>query len=188
MMTTMKAIFCTGAAALALAATPALAQGNATAPASATAAGVSAGATVYDTEGGVVGTIDAVNGNVAVVATGTNKVGIPLTAFGPGDKGPRLAMTREQLDQAAQGAKAEQKAAVVQGATVVDSAGVEIGHVTSVDAQYAVVDMGNTPVKLPLTAFAKRDSGLMVGMTKAQIEAAAHAAAPAPAAEPAEAQ
>jgi rRNA processing protein Gar1 len=181
MMTTMKAIFCTGAAVLALAATPALAQGNATAPASATAAGVSAGATVYDTEGGVVGTIDAVNGNVAVVATGTNKVGIPLTAFGPGEKGPRIAMTRDQLDQAAAGAKAQQKAAVTQGATVVDSAGEQIGKVSSVDAQYAVVDMASAQVKLPLTAFAVKDSGLMVGMTKAQLEAAASAAATAPA-------
>lgn len=177
----MKTVFYAGTAALAMIATPVLAQTNAAAPAATAGAGVTTGATVYDTEGGIVGTIDSVSGNVAVVSTGTNKVGIPLTAFGPGDKGPRLAMTRDQLDQAAAGAKAQQKAAVTQGATVVDSAGEQIGKISSVDAQYAVVDMASAQVKLPLTAFATKDSGLMVGMTKAQLEAAANAAAPAPA-------
>ena len=183
----MKTVFYAGTAALAMLATPVLAQTNAAAPAPAAAgASVTAGATVYDTEGGIVGTVDSVNGNVAVIATGTNKVGIPLASFGPGEKGPRIAMTRDQLNQAAAGAKAEQKAAVTQGATVVDSAGVQIGTVSSVDAQYAVVDMTSAKVKLPLTAFATKDSGLMVGMTKAQLEAAANAAAPAPAPAPAQ--
>jgi len=178
-----KSIFYLGAAALAMTAVAAFAQDSAApaagAASSAASASVKVGATVYDTQGGTVGTVDSVNGNVAVVATGKNKVGIPLSSFGTGDKGPRIAMTRDQLDQAAAGAKAEQKAAVAAGANVVDSQGVQIGTIDSVDAQYAVLDMSGTKVKLPLSAFAARDSGLMVGMTKAQLEAAANAAAPA---------
>jgi preprotein translocase subunit YajC len=174
----MKFVFTAGVAAFAMIATPVVAQSNTAAPATA-AASVTAGATVYDTEGGVVGTIDSVNGDVAVVATGQNKVGVPVASFGPGDKGPRLAMTRAQLDQAAAGAKAERKAAVTQGANVVDSAGEQVGTVSSVDAQYAVVDMADAQVKLPLNAFSVKDNGLMVGMTKAQLEAATNAAAPA---------
>ena len=166
-----------GAAMLAWSAVPASAQSAGAGTATTAAARPTVGATVYDTTGNVVGTVDSVNGDVAVVATGKNKVGIPLTSFGKGDKGPLLAMTRDQLDQAAAGAKAQQAASVTQGATVMDSQGVTIGTVKSVDSQYALVDMQGTEVKLPLSAFATRDNGLMLGMTKAQLEAAAKPAA-----------
>ncbi len=67
-------------------AVPGAAMAQAPAPASA-AAQVKTGAKVFDTSGGEVGTIDAVNGDVAVVATGTNKVSIPTASFGAGATG-----------------------------------------------------------------------------------------------------
>ena len=171
-----KSLFYSSVAALLMAAAPAFAQAPGTG-AAATAA-VKTGDTVYDTNGGVVGTVDSVSAGVAVVSTGKNKVGVPIASFGAGDKGPRIAITRDQLDQAAVGAKAQQQAAVTTGATVVDSQGVQIGKIQAVEADGAVVALADTQVKLPLNAFATRDSGLMVGMTKAQLEAAANAAAP----------
>lgn len=165
------------AAALAFSALPASAQTAAAPPT------ITVGATVYDTAGGTVGTVDAVNGGNAVVSTGTHKVAIPATSFGKSDKGLLLGMTKAQLDAAAEGAAAKTAAAVTAGAAVVDSQGAPVGTIKSVDSQYAVVDMSSAQVKLPLNAFAARDNGLMLGMTKAQLEAAAGAAAPAPAAD-----
>jgi hypothetical protein len=74
-------------------------------PASTTASGaVTKGATVYDVSGGVVGTVETVEGQFATVSTGKNKARLPLSSFAKGDKGPLLGMTRDQLDAAASAA------------------------------------------------------------------------------------
>ncbi len=177
------------AAALMLVAAPAFAQSApaAGAPAATTAAAASTatapapGQTVYDTAGGVVGTIDKIEGTAAVIATGTNNVGLPLTSFAMGPNGPVIAMTKAQVDAAAAGAKASTAAAVTAGATVKDTSGGTVGTIKSVDGEYALLDTSKVQVKLPVTAFATQGSGLVVGMTKAQIEAAAAASKPAPA-------
>lgn len=174
-------------AGVALMASPALAQttSGASAPASAPAAASApasatptAGATVYDSQGGTVGTIASVSGTTATIDTGKNKVALPFSSFAAGDKGPMIAMTRDQVDQAAAGAKATAAASVTAGASVKGPKGEPVGTIKSVDAQYAVLDTGTKQAKLPLSAFATTDSGLVIGMTKAQLEAAAGAAAP----------
>jgi hypothetical protein len=74
----------------------------------ASAAGaVTAGATVKDTQGGTVGTIESVDGQYAVLATTKNKVRLPLSSFGKGADGPILAMTQAQVDAAAASAAAK---------------------------------------------------------------------------------
>lgn len=116
-------------AAFALAAAPALAQqaapadpampaSDAAAPAAAPAdaaasaapAGATAqltpGATVFDTQGGTVGTIEAVNGTDVVVSTGTAKASIPVASFGQGANGPVLSLTKAQLEAAVSGGAA----------------------------------------------------------------------------------
>ena len=74
------------------------------------AANVTVGATVSDTSGNPVGTIEAVNGDLAVLSTGANKVSLPLSSFGAGTKGPVIAMTKAEVDAAAAGAAAAAKA------------------------------------------------------------------------------
>lgn len=184
----MKTFSPIAVAALVLAATPAFAQDAAaagaagTAPAAAPAtpaAKPAAGQTVYDTAGGVVGTIEKIDGQVAVLATGKNNVGLPLTSFAMGDKGPVIAMTKDQVDAAAAGAAAKVAASVTAGATVSDTSGGSVGTIKSVEGEYALLDTSKVQVKLPLTAFAAQGTGLVVGMTKAQIEAAAAASTPA---------
>jgi hypothetical protein len=71
------------------------------------AGGVTVGATVKDTSGGTVGTIESVDGQYAVLATTKNKVRLPLTSFGKGADGPILAMTQAQVDAAAASATAK---------------------------------------------------------------------------------
>lgn len=172
-------------AALALFAVPALAQHAAAPAAASVSTKAEAGATVYDTSGGMVGSIEAVNGDLAVLSTGKNKVSIPLSSFGVGEKGPVLAMTRDQIDaqagaanaQVLAAAEAKKKAQLVAGATVKDPAGGTVGTIKSIDAQYALIDTSKVQVRLPLTAFAASDDGLVIGMTKAELDAQAGAPA-----------
>jgi preprotein translocase subunit YajC len=170
------------AAALMLAAAPALAQAPAAVTA-APAAAVAAGQTVHDTAGGVVGKIDKIEGQVAVVATGKNSVGLPLTSFAMGANGPIISMTRDQLDAAAASAAADaaakDAAKITAGATVSDTAGGAVGTIKAVEGGFALLDTSAVQVKLPLASFAVKGDGLIVGMTKAQIEAAASASTPA---------
>lgn len=145
------------------------------------AAGVSikAGAAVSDTSGNPVGTIESVSGDLAVVSTGTNKVSLPVSAFGQGEKGPVIAMTKAQLDAAASGAKADAKSDLLSqltaGASVYGSDGAAIGTVDSTDAQFATLNVDGKKVKLPLDSLSKGAQGAVIGMTAAEFKAAAGA-------------
>ena len=145
-------------------------------------ANVTAGATVSDTAGNPVGTIEQVSGDLAVLSTGTNKVSLPLTSFGAGAKGPVIAMTRAEVDAAALGAAAAAKAELVaqlsKGAAVSDTTGGKVGTVEAVEGEFATIATANSKVRLPLTAFAKGPTGPVIAMTAAEIDAAAKSAAP----------
>lgn len=62
---------------------------------------VTRGATVYDTDGNVVGKILSVDSKGAVLSTGTARVKIPLSGFAQGTKGLAISMTRDQIEAAA---------------------------------------------------------------------------------------
>lgn len=163
---------------------PALAQ-EATTPAASTpaaSANVTTGAAVMDTKGGTVGTVASVNGNLAVVDTGTVKASMPTSAFAQTDKGLVISMTKTELEAAAKNASqssaAELAALMKPGAAVADSNGGAVGKVDSVDASTVVVAAGSSKFRLPKTAFGKGPNGLMIGMTLAQLEAAAKGSGP----------
>jgi hypothetical protein len=63
------------------------------------------------------------------------------------------------------------------GAQVHDQTGGLVGTVESADANGAVVATGTVRARLPISSFARNDQGLVIGMTKAQLEAAAAQAA-----------
>lgn len=64
----------------------------------ATAADFSAGATVRDPQGGEVGTVESSTATDAIVATGINRVQLPLSSFGKNNNGLVLGLTKAQLD------------------------------------------------------------------------------------------
>lgn len=158
----------------------ATAQTAAPAPAAVT---VTTGATVYDTAGGVVGTIASTDGTNAVIDTGTVKAAIPLTSLGKGAKGPVLAMTKAQLDAAAgqqqAQATAEFKSKLVAGATVYGTGGSSLGTIKSVDASGITLTTANGEAKLPASGFGPGPQGITLGMSADQLAAAMNAAAPA---------
>lgn len=178
------------AAVAAAALIPAVAAAQ-TAPTTAPAAGaqasttatVTTGATVYDTSGGVVGTIASTDGTNAVIDTGTNKAAIPLTSLGKGANGPVLAMTKAQLDAAAgaqqQQASAAFRAQLVTGASVYGSGGTKLGTIKAIDATNVTLTTDKGDAKLPITGFGPGPQGVTIGMTAAQLSAAMGNAAPA---------
>lgn len=64
----------------------------------ATAADLSAGATVRDAQGGEVGTVESATATHAIVSTGTNRVQLPLGSFGKNSAGLVIGVTKAELD------------------------------------------------------------------------------------------
>jgi len=59
------------------------------------------------------------------------------------------------------------------GLAVLDQQGGSVGTVESVTDDGAIVSTGSTRVQLPFNSFGKNDQGLVIGMTKSELEAAA---------------
>jgi hypothetical protein len=59
------------------------------------------------------------------------------------------------------------------GALVLDQTGAEVGKVDSVDADGAIVNTGKARAEIPLTSFGKSDKGLVVSVTKADLDSKA---------------
>lgn len=68
------------------------------------------------------------------------------------------------------------------GVQVRDQAGGAVGTVETADATGAVVSTGTTRVRLPLASFGVNGQGLVISMTRGQLEAAAAHAQPQPSA------
>ena len=166
-----------------VAATPVslLAQAAAPAtPAVSVAAQLTAGAAIYDPQGVEIAKVDSVSGDSVVVSTGTNKLTIPASSFGVGAKGPVMAATKQQLDDAAAQASAQTKAQLaaklVPGAEVRGSGGAVIGTIKATDAETVTVAAAKGEVRVPLKAFSASATGVMLGMTAAEFDAAVAAA------------
>lgn len=67
------------------------------------------GATVYDSTGAVVGTVDSVTSSAATISTGKVRAAIPLSSFGKGDSGLVLGMTKSEFEAAASAAASKAK-------------------------------------------------------------------------------
>lgn len=151
-----------------------------TAPAAATP---TVGASVYDSAGVEIGKIESVSNGAAVVASPTGKFSLPTTSIGQGAKGLSIAMTKADLDAAAQQAKAAASGALasklVAGTPVgsVDGSAT-LGTIKSADAQFVTLTTAKGDVKLPVAGFAAGPTGnVILGMTAAQFNAAVGGAA-----------
>jgi preprotein translocase subunit YajC len=146
-------------------------------PAFAQAATIAAGAKVLDTNGGEVGTVTAVSGDMVTLKTDKHEVAIPKTSFAVTEKGLLFAMTQAQLNAEAEKAQVKPADLLKVGAVVRDNVGGTVGTIEAVDSEFATVKLPNLSVKLNRSAFAAGPNGLILGMTAAQMEAQAAAAA-----------
>lgn len=76
--------------------------------------------------------------------------------------------------------RAATAADVKKGVSVYDQSGGVVGKIDSVSGKNAVLSTGSTKATVPISSFAKNDKGLVIGMTKAEIDAQAKKAAPKP--------
>jgi hypothetical protein len=142
------------------------------------------GATVVDTAGAPVGTIETIAEGTAIINTGTNKAPYPLTSMTPGPKGPIIALTKAQLDGFYAEQAAKTAAALVTGAAVKTRNGAaEAGKIKSVAADSIVLTTAaGQDVSLPRNIFAvDPQGGVVIGFTAEQFAQAISAAQPTPA-------
>lgn len=99
------------------------------------------------------------------------------TETAPPDTGQ--AASQPAADQTKAVAKAT-AADVKAGASVYDPKGDLVGKVVSSSEKGVVIDTGTTKASIPLASLGKSDKGLVLGMTKAELEAAAKKSAPKP--------
>ena len=91
--------------------------------------------------------------------------------------GPSEGSTTTESATAAQAATA---ADVKAGVSVFDQNGGLVGKVESVSSKGAVVSTGKVKASIPISSFAKNDKGLVIAMTKAEIDAQAKKSATKP--------
>ena len=77
----------------------------ASAPAASATTEIAAGATVFDSMGGPVGTIESVDADTVTVATPNAKANLPKASFALGPNGAVISMTQSQLEAAVKGSK-----------------------------------------------------------------------------------
>ncbi len=136
-------------------------------------------------EGGTVGTIEAVDAQYATLAATKSKVKLPLNAFGTGDKGLLLGMTADQVDaaagnagQQAQRARLGRPGEARKGHGRVRHQGPARRHDRGRAIDFAVIATQKNKVRLPLTAFAGAGNGPIIGLSAAELDAAAEQAKP----------
>lgn len=165
------------AAALPLGATAFAAPAATAAPAS---GAVAVGATVYDSQGVSVGTIESISGGNVVLAIGESRATLASSAFATGPKGVTINTTKAQLEAAVAQASAKNSAsldsALAVGADVQSKDGVVVGKVKSVAGDEVVLDRPAGAVTLAKQFFTSGASGLTIALSAAELEAAAKAA------------
>lgn len=150
--------------------------------ATAVAATPTVGATVYDSAGAVLGTIQQVTPQAVVIDVGGKPAALAPSAVGSGLRGLQVAITRAEVEaqtNQAQGANLQQQ--LVAGAQVRGAAGAVVGTVKSSTAQTVTITTLKGDAQLPVTGFAAGPNGPVIGLTAAQLDAAmtqAGAAAP----------
>ena len=88
-----------------------------------------------------------------------------------GSAGLALPVFAQATQPAAPAAAASATANVTAGATVVDTTGAPVGTIESVSGGNAVLSTGAVKAAIPVSSFAKGANGLVVGITKADLEA-----------------
>jgi preprotein translocase subunit YajC len=135
------------------------------------------GKAVKDTQGGAVGTIVRIDGEFLILKTDKHEVRLPATSFTTVDDGLLIAMTQAQVNAAVEQTLAEADAKIVAGASVTGSGGNVVGTIAEVDDQFVTLELtSGAKVRLPRSGIAAGANGPVVGMTSADLEAAAKSA------------
>jgi hypothetical protein len=147
-------------------------------------AGVTVGATVFGPQGNEVGKVERIDGEVVTVNTGKNAAALGGNSFVKGPNGPVIGFTKAQLDDAveaaAKQAQAKLEAALVAGAALRTSDGIDAGVIKSLnDDGSVVIEQPTRSFALQRDLFTTDDKGLVLRITALQLNNAL-ATTPAP--------
>ena len=145
------------------------------APALAQAAGgFAVGTQVTDANGGPVGTVTAINGDVVTIKTDKLEANLSKASFAESEGKLLIGMTQAELNAAIEQDKAAADASLAVGAEVKDSAGAAAGSIESIDADFVTIKLASgKSVRLPRTGIAGSANGAVIGLTAADLEAQA---------------
>jgi hypothetical protein len=134
--------------------------------------GFTVGAQVTDANGGPVGTVTAVNGDIVTIKTDKFETNLSKSSFA--EQGGKLlvGMTQADLNAAIEKDKAAAEASHAVGAPVKDSAAASAGTIEAIDGEYVTLKLASgKSVRLPRTGIAGSANGAVIGLTAADLEA-----------------
>ena len=135
-----------------------------------------AGTKVVHTSGAEVGTVQAVEDGFYLVKTDKHEVRLPKASFTAHEGGFIMAMTRDQVNAAVEQSLASAAEKIVVGASITGSQGGAVGTIDALDDQFVTVKLASGKlVRLPRSGIAPGPNGPVIGMTVAELEAAAGA-------------
>lgn len=136
-------------------------------------AGPAVGMQVVDTNGGAVGTVQALKGDNVLVKTDKHEALLPKSSFALSDGKLYFAMTQAQLNAEIEKHVAAAQASVAAGATVKGLSGAELGKIDSVSNDAVVIALPSGK-KVELNKSGVRgnaDGSMTIGLTAEQLEA-----------------
>jgi preprotein translocase subunit YajC len=135
-------------------------------------AGFAVGTPVTDANGGAVGTVSAVNGNVVTVKTDKVEANLDKSSFTPHEGKLLVGLSQAELNAAVEKDQAAAAASLAVGATVKGSAGSAVGTIESIDADFVTLKLASGKlVRLPRNGIAGSASGAVIGLSAEQLEA-----------------
>ena len=138
------------------------------------ASGFTVGAQVTDANGGPVGTVTAVNGDVVAIKTDKFETNLSKSSFADQDGKLLVGMTQADLNAAIEKDQAAAEASLVVGAEVKDTAGASAGTIHAIDAEFVTLKLASgKSIRIPRAGIAGSANGAVIGLSAGDLEAQA---------------
>lgn len=132
------------------------------------------GMAVKDASGGDVGIVQSVKGDIVVLKTDRHEVQIPRSSFAPHEGHLLLGATRAELNAQVDQALANAAAQIKEGAAVHGKGGSVVATIQAVGSDNVTLKLPSGDlVRFPKNGIAPGPNGIMIGMTAAELQAAA---------------
>jgi len=130
------------------------------------------GTLVTDANGGAVGTVTAVNGDIVTVKTDRLEANLSKSSFTPNEGKLLVGLTQAELNAAVEKDKAAADASLAVGATVKGTGGATLGTIDAIDAEFVTIKLASgNKVRIPRSGIVGAATGAVVGLTAEQLEA-----------------
>ncbi len=134
--------------------------------------GFAVGTQVTDANGGPVGTVTAVNGDVVTIKTDRLETNLSKSSFAEHEGKLLVGMTQADLNAAIEKDKAAAEASLAVGAPVKGSAGTPVGTIEAIDSEFVTLKLeSGKSIRIPRAGIAGSASGAVIGLTAAELEA-----------------